>query len=187
MLPVGELTKHEVRRLAAEAGLRTAQKPDSQDVCFISRDRGREGFLGTRIPLKPGRLLTTAGQEVGKVPALELVTVGQRRGLGLPGPRARPERRYVVDVDIVAGTATVGVLGDLLVDRLQLHELRWPVGLLPVGARVQAQLSAHGQPVPAEWQGAGALFLFEKVRRVAPGQAVVLYDDDTVVGGGVAR
>ncbi len=76
-LPVGELTKDEVRRRAAALGLRTAAKPDSQDVCFIMATRGgREAFLGRRIPLRPGRVVGTDGAELGAVPAVELVTVG---------------------------------------------------------------------------------------------------------------
>jgi tRNA-specific 2-thiouridylase len=81
-LPIGELTKGEVRALAAAHGLRTAAKPDSQDVCFISRVGGRESFLSQRIPVREGRLVARDGEELGTVDALELVTVGQRRGLG---------------------------------------------------------------------------------------------------------
>jgi tRNA-specific 2-thiouridylase len=190
LLPVGELTKDEVRRLAARTGLRTAAKPDSQDVCFISKNAGREAFLGDRIPLRPGRLVTMDGLEVGQVGALELVTVGQRRGLGLGAPRSRPERRYVVGVDMVDRTATVGTLADLLVKEVPVVDMHWASGPLPGGALVEAQMSAHGRPVPAYWDE-GAVRLREPVRRVAPGQAVVLYQPDplggdVVVGGGVA-
>jgi len=190
LLPVGELTKAEVRALASRAGLRTARKPDSQDVCFIPTDGGRERFLGERIALRPGRLVTTEGQEVGEVGALELVTVGQRRGLGLAAPRARPERRYVVGVDLAKGTATVGRLEDLLVSRVVLQDVRWASGPPGPGAAVEAQTSAHGRPVPAHWDGE-AVCLGQPVRKVAPGQAVVLYQPDgllgdAVLGGGAA-
>ena len=87
--------------------MRTAAKPDSQDVCFISKVAGRGGFLADRMPIGGGRLVTTAGDDIGPVEALELITVGQRRGLGLHAP-SRPERRYVVDVDLEGRTATVG-------------------------------------------------------------------------------
>ncbi len=83
LLPVGEMTKAAVRHRATELGLRTAAKPDSQDVCFITRAAGREAFLGDRIPLHPGRLVDrSSGDEIGQVAAVELVTVGQRRGIG---------------------------------------------------------------------------------------------------------
>jgi tRNA-specific 2-thiouridylase len=198
LLPIGELTKDQVRRLAAEAGLRTAAKPDSQDVCFISKSTGRGGFLGERISLGPGRLVATSGEQLGTVDALELVTVGQRKGLGLGAPRSRPQRRYVVDVDLAGRTATVGHLQDLLVERVEVEQVSWSARPLISGERVEAQLSAHGRPVPGRWEagtdagaGDGVVVLYEPVRRVAPGQAVVLYQadedrGDVVLGGGVA-
>jgi tRNA-specific 2-thiouridylase len=191
-LPVGELTKQEVRRLAARIGLRTADKPDSQDVCFISKAGGRASFLAGRIPLGPGRLITATGDDLGPVDALELVTVGQRRGLGLT-PHKRPERRYVVNVDLSNRTATLGALDDLMVRAVALRGLSWTERPLWPGSRVQAQLSAHGVPASGRWEGAGssgAVVLDQRVRRVAAGQAVVLYapDDagDIVAGGGTA-
>ncbi len=84
LLPVGDMTKDAVRAEAVRRGLRTADKPDSQDVCFVTSAAGRQGFLGRRIPLRPGRVVE-AGEEVGRVEAVELVTIGQRRGLGLAG------------------------------------------------------------------------------------------------------
>ena len=78
LLPIGGLSKEEVRRRAADLGLRTADKPDSQDVCFITRERGLEDFLRRRIPLTPCRVVDGTGAGVGSVDAVELVTVGQR-------------------------------------------------------------------------------------------------------------
>ncbi len=193
LLPVGELTKGEVRARAAAHGLRTATKPDSQDVCFISKVGGRESFISQRIPVREGRLVARDGEVVGTVDALELVTVGQRRGLGLV-TRSRPERRYVLDVDLASRTATVGALDELLVDRVEVDQLSWSAGPVVGGAAVQAQFSAHGAPVPGSWDGddrPGAVVLDHPVRRPAPGQAVVLYrpgpDGDAVLGGGTAR
>ena len=194
-LPVGEMTKGQVRALAVTAGLRTATKPDSQDVCFISKVGGRETFLSERIPVRPGRLVARDGEQIGTVDALELVTVGQRRGLGLH-TRSRPERRYVLGVDLSNRTATVGTLDELLVDRVDVDRLSWCAGpdAVAPGTVVQAQLSAHGRPVPACWDGddrSGAVALGQRVRRVAPGQAVVLYRQDiagdVVLGGGTAK
>jgi tRNA-specific 2-thiouridylase len=192
-LPVGELTKGQVRALAATIGLRTATKPDSQDVCFISKVGGRESFLSERIPVRHGRLVASDGEQLGTVDALELVTVGQRRGLGLL-TRSRPERRYVLEVDLPSRTATVGTLDELLVDRVEVDRLSWCAGAVAAGTAVHAQFSAHGRPVPACWHGdarSGAVVLGQRVRRVAPGQATVLYRQDTggdvVLGGGTAR
>ena len=83
-------------RRAAALGLRTAAKPDSQDVCFITQTGGREAFLGARIPFRSGTVVDRAGTVLGEVPSIELVTVGQRRGLGLPGGGPK---RYVTEVD----------------------------------------------------------------------------------------
>jgi tRNA-specific 2-thiouridylase len=196
LLPVGELTKAEVRRLAGEAGLRTASKPDSQDVCFVPKLGGRESFLGERIPLGPGRLVSTSGAELGTVGALELVTVGQRRGVG-PAPRTKPGRRYVLEVDLASRTATLGALEELMTNVVRVREARWCASPLPGGARVLAQLSAHGTPLPGTWHGPagpgaalGEVVLDEPARRVAPGQAVVFYcpdeGGDAVLGGGTA-
>ncbi len=93
LFPVGEITKAEVRRIAAALGLRTAAKPDSQDVCFVTSTGGREQFLGGRIPFRRADVVDTEGHSVGTIDALELVTIGQRRRLGLPGRRAEALRR----------------------------------------------------------------------------------------------
>ena len=189
LLPIGDLSKDEVRRRAAAIGLRTADKPDSQDVCFITRAHGREDFLGRRIPLTPGRVVDGSGADVGAVDAMELVTIGQRRGMALAGGGAP---RYAVAVDLPTATVTVGSAADLLVDETPVESLVWtgdhvdPDGLA-------AQTSAHGtaEPVtvhasleryPDRWQ----LRWARPHRRVAPGQSVVFYEGDEVVGGATA-
>jgi tRNA-uridine 2-sulfurtransferase len=183
LLPVGHLTKTEVRAQASRLGLRTATKPDSQDVCFISRRGGREAFLGDRIPLRPGRLVDMAGAPIGELPAVELVTVGQRRGLGSPEVGGR---RYVVAVDSPSATVTVGPLHALLIHEIDVVEPVWVDGPPGPDERLLVQMSAHGRPVQGRWAG-GTVVVEEPVRRVAPGQSVVLYRGDVVVGGGVAR
>jgi tRNA-specific 2-thiouridylase len=188
LLPIGELNKEQVRRLASDLGLRTAAKPDSQDVCFISKTGGRASFVGERIPLREGRLVSTDGDDLGAVDALELVTVGQRRGLGLHAV-SLPERRYVVDVDLARRTATVGTLEDLLVERLQIDDMAWSHLPVTSDSAVQVQLSAHGRPLRGRWLSrpeadGGTVVLDEPARRVAPGQAVVLYALGSDVGAG---
>ena len=100
LLPVGELTKADVRAIADDLGLRTATKPDSQDVCFITSSSGRSGFLRERLTFTPAAVVDRAGHRVGQVDAIELVTVGQRKGLGLQG--GDEEARYAVEVDAAA-------------------------------------------------------------------------------------
>jgi tRNA-specific 2-thiouridylase len=195
LLPIGGLTKEEVRRRAAATGLRTAAKPDSQDVCFITRaGGGREAFLGRRIPLRPGRLVDRAGADAGGVDAVELVTVGQRRGLGA-GRDGSP--RYALEVDVATATVVVGGAEDLLVGGEVVVAPVWADDAarreaLTTGG-VEAQVSAHGAPVAVagfEEAADGTLSIrwAAPQRRVAPGQSLVLYAGDTVLGGGtVAR
>jgi tRNA-specific 2-thiouridylase len=186
VFPVGGLVKAEVRAVAARLGLRTASKPDSQDVCFISQARGRTTFLGDRIPLRRGVVVDLAGERLGEVDAVELVTVGQRKGLGLPGGGPK---RYVVDVDIAAAVVVVGDERDLLDGHLDVTDVSWVDE--PVAGDVLVQCSAHGEPrrarVTITADGVGVDWT-EPQRRVAPGQSVVLYDtsDEYVLGGGVA-
>jgi tRNA-specific 2-thiouridylase len=179
VFPVGDRTKADVRHRADRLGLRTAAKPDSQDVCFITSSGGRAGFLGRRLALHPGAVRDRSGAQVGRVDAVELVTVGQRKGLGLAGGDAP---RYVTVVDPGARTVTVGEREDLLADHVALVDLAWSAA--PSGS-VLAQCSAHGRPAPASVAGT-VLRWDEPQRRVAPGQTVVLYEGDTVVGSAVA-
>ena len=185
LLPVGHLSKAEVRATAASLGLRTATKPDSQDVCFITSTGGRAAFLGPRLDLTPGRVVTADGTVVGSVPAVQLVTIGQRRGLGLPG--GGPPR-FATAVDVGSATVTVGGADDLLVGEVAVTATTWVRG--PVTGEVEVQVSAHGQARPARWApgaaGTGVVHLAEPARRVAPGQSVVLYRGDEVLGGGTA-
>jgi len=185
VLPVGDRTKPEVRALAAELGLRTATKPDSQDVCFITSTGGRRAFLGARAALTPGRVVDTAGRPVGRVDAVELVTVGQRRGLGLPGG---DDPSYALGVDAAAATVTVGPAAELLVDAQGVDRVGWAAG--PVTGPVLVQCSAHGAPRAGELVGGRPderlVRWSHPEARVAPGQSVVFYEGDEVLGGGRA-
>ena len=186
LFPVGHIDKTEVRRVAAEMGLRTASKPDSQDVCFITSTGGREAFLGDRIPFRPGRVVDTAGDQIGEVEAVEMITIGQRRGIGLPGGGPK---RYVVDVDVSTGTVVVGDDDDLMRSTLVVERPTWVDR--PVAGEVRVQCSAHGatQPATIDHEGDRVLVTWmSPQRRIAPGQSVVFYDlaDQRVLGGGTA-
>jgi len=189
LLPVGSLTKADVRARAATLGLRTANKPDSQDVCFITSARGRKSFLGGRIALTPGRVVDGRGDAVGTVDAVELVTIGQRRGLGSAGGGAP---RFVVASDPATATVTVGEAEDLLVDSQEVGPVSWADGAN--FGEVDVQVSAHGSPKRAVVEPGGSpdgrgdvvVRWVEPQRRVGPGQSVVFFDGDEVLGGGSA-
>jgi tRNA-specific 2-thiouridylase len=177
LLPVGDVTKAEVRERATALGLRTADKPDSQDVCFITKG-GRGSFLSNRLALTPGRVVDTSGAEVGAVGAVQLVTIGQRRGLGLAGGA---EPRFVLGVE--GDVVTVGSYDELLVGSVAVTDVTWIDG--PVSGEVEVQSSAHGR-VRAGSFAAGVVTFDAPAPRVAPGQSVVLYRGDDVLGGGLA-
>ncbi len=186
VLPVGELTKAEVRARATELGLGTAAKPDSQDVCFIHSTRGRRGFLAERMPLHRAELVdVSSGEVVGTVPAGELVTVGQRRGLGIA---LDGRRRYALTVDARARRITVGSSEQAVSARLAVETAAWIGPALAKGDRALAQTSAHGDAAPCRWE-AGAVVFDAPQPLVAPGQTVALYDaadPDAVVGAAIA-
>jgi tRNA-specific 2-thiouridylase len=188
VLPVGDRTKAAVRDHAAALGLRTAGKPDSQDVCFIGTAEGRAGFLGQRLALHPAEVVDLAGRPVGSVPAVELVTVGQRRGMGQD---AEGRRRYVVSVDVPGRRVIVGDLGQAMAASVTLvaGSLGWVAEPLAPGSRALAQVSAHGRPFGCTLAEGPVVRFDEPQRPVAPGQTVALYhagDPDAVAGAGIA-
>ena len=144
VLPVGTMTKTQVRAEATSLGLRTAAKPDSQDVCFIHDGDGREGFLSTRLELHPGEVVDAGGAPLGAVDAVELVTVGQRRGMPAAGTR-----RYAVAVDVRARRVTVADAAHAAIDEVSLvpESVTWVDRPLGDGDEAVAQASAHGRPV----------------------------------------
>ena len=191
MFPVGGMTKPEVRAHAARLGLRTATKPDSQDVCFITSTGGRTTFLGTRIPFRRATVVDTEGVEVGEVPAVEMVTLGQRRGLGLAGGGPK---QFVVDIDVEHAVVTIGDESHLRTSEHTVRNMSW-VRSAAHGAtlgEVLVQCSAHGMPqrasVSVDEDGTTAhVTWLEPQRRIAPGQSMVFYDpsDRFVLGGGI--
>lgn len=193
MFPVGHLTKAQVRERAIELGLRTATKPDSQDVCFISKTGGRETFLGNRIPFRKAEVVNEDGTPAGKVEALELVTIGQRKGLGIPGGGPK---QYVVEVDTPNARVVIGEEASLYRDSVDVAQIIWSdVGdleRLKTTSDVLVQSSAHGAAVSAtvEILGPDSLRIHwaEPQRRIAPGQSIVLYNtiNSYVLAGGIA-
>jgi tRNA-uridine 2-sulfurtransferase len=187
LLPVGELDKAAVRRVAEDRGLRVAGKPDSYDVCFIP-DGDTAGYLADRLGAAPGPLVDLDGRVLGQHDGVWRYTVGQRRGLGLD----HHERRFVVDVDATTATVTVGHREALACRWAELAVPSWTTGEVPTGP-VRVQVRAHGTTVPGRvdaTEGTVRLELAEPVYGLALGQAAVVYDADDrrcLGGGRVAR
>ncbi len=176
--PVGELTKPQVREVAADMGMRTAHKPESMDICFVGQ-RDYRGFLRDVAPeaFQPGAVVDSDGHEIGSHDGVVGFTVGQRRGLGV----AVGEPRYVIRIEAGSSTVVVGSRDDLSVRRIDIRQLTWTKGSGGDGP-VMAQYRAHGEPVPAWLEGASLTF-DEPQAAVAPGQTVAFYDGDVVLGG----
>src|SRR5690606_21934583 len=159
----------EVRRIAERLGLRTAHKPDSQDVCFITSVEERAGFLAGRTPSTPGPIVDTQGETVGTVDSVELGTTGKR--LGRP-PACGGAPRYVVDTDVAQARVTVGRRADLFTDVTRTGAMAWSDR--PELGPAEVQTSAHGRAAGArvvEADDTGAVIAWDAPhQRVAPGQ-----------------
>jgi tRNA-specific 2-thiouridylase len=182
-LPLGELTKPQVRAKAAELGLRTAAKPESYDVCFIP-DGDTAGWLERRLGPRPGEIVDTEGTVLGTHEGTYRFTVGQRRGLGI----SAPSPRYVLSIEPAAGRVVVGGRDDLAIREVVLDRVTTTEGGDLAAGPAVVQLRAHGAPVPCtvvpDGDGRVRLDLTEPAGAVAPGQAGVVYDGDRVLGGG---
>ena len=189
MFPLGASTKDEVRAEAGRRGLLVADKPDSTDICFVP-DGDTGAWLRDRLGEAPGDVVDAeSGETLGRHDGAFAFTVGQRRGLHLGRPAEDGGRRYVVGVDVATSTVMVGPPVLLEVDRVEGLRPRWcgPAPDAPVEGAVQ--LRAHGDPVEAvvvrdhgpDGETVVAS-LRARVRGVAPGQALVVYDGTRVVG-----
>lgn len=183
--PIGHSSKAQVRAEAAGRGLAVAGKPDSYDICFVPPGQ-TAGWLRDRLGAAPGPVVDTAGRVVGQHRGAYTYTVGQRRGLGLPGPDPGGRPRYVLSVEPATRTVVVGSAAELTVTQLVTGPATFsrPV-TLPL--RCTVQLRAHGQTLAATVAAgaAGGLLveLDQPARAVAPGQAVVCYRGDQLLGG----
>jgi tRNA-specific 2-thiouridylase len=191
LFPLGDSRKEDVRAEAERRGLAVANKPDSHDICFIA-DGDTSGWLreklGDRAPSQDGEIVDHAtGEVLGTHEGSFGFTVGQRKGLRLGRPAADGRPRYVLDIEPVSGTVTVGPREALTVDRIVGIRPRW-CGTVPSGRlRGTVQLRAHGEEHAAELtvDESGErveITLLEPAQGVAPGQAAVVYDGTRVVG-----
>jgi tRNA-specific 2-thiouridylase len=185
-LPLGEYNKDEVRRIAAQQGFVNADRPDSQDICFVPDGdyaAAIERFTG-KAP-GPGDFVDAEGKVLGKHKGIIHYTVGQRKGLGI----AFGEPVFVVRTDPRTNTVVLGKNEDLFRRRVKVRDVNWISGEVPAGPlSVQAKLRYRQQAAKATLTPDGtdcAELLFEQPQRApAPGQAAVFYYGDEVLGGG---
>jgi tRNA-specific 2-thiouridylase len=184
LFPLGELTKAEVRKLARERKLSIAKRPESQDVCFIP-DGNYRSFLARYIPLTPGDIVDTAGKVLGRHSGLANYTIGQRQGLGI----AAGERRYVIKLDATTNRVVVGAKEELRRSSLHTATLSWVAERPPADLSNLTAKIRHGAAevaVQLLLNGRGATVEFLKPQcAITPGQAIVLYQDKKVLGGGI--
>ncbi len=185
MFPLGDTTKDQVRKEAADRGLSVADKPDSHDVCFIA-DGDTRGFLQRRLGSVPGQLVEPDGTVVGTHDGSYGFTIGQRKGLGIDRPAANGRPRFVLSIEPVSRTVTVGPAEALDVLEIEASRPVWSGCAPPAGPLdCLVQLRAHGEVHPAVCEQNGdvvRISLREPARGIAPGQAAVFYDGDAVLG-----
>jgi tRNA-specific 2-thiouridylase len=193
LLPLGDVgRKSEVRAEASALGLVTAAKPDSQELCFVGDDLA--GDLSRRLAgrFRPGPIVDGSGRVLGEHRGLPFYTVGQRARLGIRPDRPDATPLYVLELDAAGNRVVVGAVAELARSRLTAGDCRWVGGAPPEdGTEVEAQLRAHGRAhravvVAADVRSLELRFL-EPAAQVSPGQAVVLYRGDEVIGGGVVE
>jgi tRNA-uridine 2-sulfurtransferase len=187
LFPVGHLTKNEVREKARALGLRVAEKPESQDICFVP-DGDYARFIEQRLAteqVKTGEIVDQDGQVLGVHDGIHRFTIGQRRGLRLGG---LAEPRYVTRIDAQSGRVMVGIKDQLGTRGLIAKEVNWINGVQTEEISVAVKIRYRHPALPAHVvpQAAGkAVVWFEKSSQaVTPGQAAVFYDGERVLGGG---
>jgi tRNA-specific 2-thiouridylase len=185
--PLGEIEKNEVRVRARDLGLATADKPESQEICFVPDGDYASAVEKIRPDALPGEgeIVDREGQVLGLHPGIHHYTVGQRRGLGL----SAKEPLYVAGLDAERNRVVVGAVDELNAKGARLERVSWVSGRTPdraVRAKVRVRHRHAGAPasIEAGADGQAVVSFDEPVRAVAPGQAAVFYADDVVLGGG---
>jgi tRNA-specific 2-thiouridylase len=186
LLPIGEYAKGDIRRIAAEGGLPVADKPDSQEICFIP-DGDYRSFVAERLSPRRGEIVDVEGKVLGEHPGVQFFTVGQRRKLGLPGGTESPV--YVVEIDPERNRVVVGPEEGLYRDRLWASGVNYisrPPNEEAFEATAKIRYRAREARATVSPRGDWAEIRFQEPQRaVTPGQAVVFYWGEEVVGGGI--
>ncbi|MEG4209851.1 tRNA 2-thiouridine(34) synthase MnmA [Microcoleus sp. S13_B4] len=192
--PLGEITKTETRRIAAEFGLTTADKPESQDLCLVESNGSMRAFLDKYIAPQKGDIVDKSGRVLGQHDGVHHYTIGQRKGLGI----AAPEPLYVIELDaagnrVIVGDRQLAVESECTVDKVNWVSVAAPTA--PIRAQVQIRYRSHPVPatvIPLETAGEEnayrtrvKLIFDEPQLSITPGQAAVWYDGDVLLGGGI--
>jgi tRNA-specific 2-thiouridylase len=191
MFPLGNFVKAEVRQMAREFGLPTAERAESQDLCFLTQGDYR-GFLTRNAPgvAAPGAIVNTRGEVLGRHEGLPFYTVGQRKGINLAPHTSTAEPMYVLKLNAGDNTLVVGALSQLGASQALVRTMHYVSGQPPAERlRCTAKIRYKAKEAPG-WLAPGpngsATFEFDEPQRdVSPGQGLVAYDGDAVIGGGV--
>jgi len=187
LFPLGNRTKSEIRQIAKAKGLPVADKPESQEICFVQKGDYRS-FLKERLDpsaVRPGPIIDRQGRQLGWHQGIPFYTIGQRRGLGIAGPHPW----YVIAIDPPRNTLVVGEEWELYRDRFLVSGITWCSIRAPEGElEAQVQIRYRNRPQAATVQMLGPdrarVFLHSPQRAITPGQAAVFYQGDLVLGGG---
>lgn len=187
LLPVGQFVKPEIRRLAGEAGLRVADKRDSQEICFVTSGKHQDFVRAKAGMAKAGNFVSPDGKILGQHAGIEAFTIGQRKGLGM----AFGEPVFVIRINAETNDVVLGSKEDLQQPSLRATEANWLIEppTLPFDGMTQIRYNSNAVPARIVPQGDGefSVEFKEPASGVAPGQLCVVYDGDRVLGGGWIR
>ena len=188
VFPLGELQKADTRRIAAEYGLTTADKPESQDLCLVESNGSMRAFLDKYLAPKPGDIVDTNGKILGQHEGIHHYTIGQRKGLGI----AAPEPLYVISLDavnnkVIVGDRTQVTQPECTVDRVNWVSITEPS--TPIRAQVQIRYRSTPTPVTViPLENSRVRLVFDEPQfSITPGQAAVWYEGDKLLGGGIIQ
>jgi tRNA-specific 2-thiouridylase len=192
--PLGELDKGTVREIAHQAALPVAEKPESQEICFVPSGnyvQFIEAYLGERgeaMPEEEGELVTTGGEVIGRHRGVHRYTIGQRKGLGVAAGRPL----YVVELDLGANRVVVGDDAELRSESCEVRDINWiSFAVLEAPTRATVKIRHRHEPASATIEPIDATSAWVKFdmpqRAITPGQAAVFYSGDVVLGGGWIR
>ena len=186
MFPLGEKLKAQTRQIASQYGLKTADKPESQDLCLIESHGSMRTFLDKYITPKKGEIVDASGKVLGQHDGVHHYTIGQRKGLGI----AAAEPLYVIGIDavmnrVIVGDRTSGTQAECTVQRVNWVSIPEPSTPIRASAQVRYRSTAVGVTVVPLENSRVKLVFDEPQFSITPGQAAVWYDGDMVLGGGV--